>query len=593
VPRRIYISSTFKDLEQHRAAVHRQLRLAGYEVVAMEDYVATDERPVDKCLADVSACDTYVGIFAQRYGYVPAKDNSEQLSITELEYRKATAAGKPRFVFLLAEDAKWSRTFDDAVTRENDPARIAALRAELKTSHGTMFFETAEQLALQVTATLSREDKREPTLPSVAAARPDADPQFRDLGHSVFLAFAPQDARLAQAWAIAAAGCVEKPVLFSKAALFADGAAEWSALDASLTRCEAALVLLARPALDALRPRADAVARVLEVMKARVGDPRLLLCGVTAAELPPAWRSVQAVEAPTGEPAALGGGPAVAAVTEWLQQVLSPKGSRSVGLPISIMAMTAQEAMELKADPSRIGGELGEELQKQFEQVVTELAKAHVPWETRYGATRDAWQPFGPVADAHSMRAVVDEVVRSVNALAPAKLRQRSIRPQWYPFDPLVTPPGAAAPALLGAYEDVARTGCVLVVDELSLFEPRLLMAFTGSPFFNSAAVAMVTVSPFDPQPGPIAQVLEQRTQKRLVAAFQRYATKLDPHCELAIADERRLKRWLHASVPETVTRLRELQPARDRMEEFYQSQGLGLGGRTSGDYPWGGGSRT
>jgi hypothetical protein len=44
---------------------------------AMEDYVAADDRPVDRCLADVAACTVYVGIIAWRYGYVPAEGNSE------------------------------------------------------------------------------------------------------------------------------------------------------------------------------------------------------------------------------------------------------------------------------------------------------------------------------------------------------------------------------------------------------------------------------------------------------------------------------------------------------------------------------------
>ena len=79
----IYLSSTYEDLKEHREAVYRALRRLGHDVRAMEDYVATDQRPVDKCLADVAACDIYVGILAWRYGYVPADDNREGRSITE------------------------------------------------------------------------------------------------------------------------------------------------------------------------------------------------------------------------------------------------------------------------------------------------------------------------------------------------------------------------------------------------------------------------------------------------------------------------------------------------------------------------------
>ncbi len=52
----------------------------------MEDYVASDQRPVDDCLKDVAKSDIYVGIIAWRYGYIPPieHDNPNQLSITEL-----------------------------------------------------------------------------------------------------------------------------------------------------------------------------------------------------------------------------------------------------------------------------------------------------------------------------------------------------------------------------------------------------------------------------------------------------------------------------------------------------------------------------
>ena len=92
---RIYISSTYGDLKDYREKAYRVLRRLGHDVVAMEDYVATDQRPLAKCLADVAACDVYVGVFAHRYGYVPEEDNPDHRSITELEYRHAAALGIP------------------------------------------------------------------------------------------------------------------------------------------------------------------------------------------------------------------------------------------------------------------------------------------------------------------------------------------------------------------------------------------------------------------------------------------------------------------------------------------------------------------
>jgi hypothetical protein len=68
---RIYVSSTYEDLKAFREAADRVLQQLGHDVVAMEDYVAADIRPLQKCLADVTSCDAYLGLIGFRYGYVP------------------------------------------------------------------------------------------------------------------------------------------------------------------------------------------------------------------------------------------------------------------------------------------------------------------------------------------------------------------------------------------------------------------------------------------------------------------------------------------------------------------------------------------
>ena len=56
---RIYVSSTYNDLKDCREQVRIALRKMRHEDVAMEYYVAEDQRPVDKCLKDVESCDLY------------------------------------------------------------------------------------------------------------------------------------------------------------------------------------------------------------------------------------------------------------------------------------------------------------------------------------------------------------------------------------------------------------------------------------------------------------------------------------------------------------------------------------------------------
>jgi formylglycine-generating enzyme required for sulfatase activity len=158
----IYLSSTYEDLKDYRSAVFDALRKAGYEVLAMEDDVATDRRPVEKCLADVAEADVYVGLFGFRYGYVPPTehDNPDGLSITELELRHAEKLEKPCLTFVVSEDASWPRKFDDSRTdRENKGERINRLRDYLTTEETASFFSSPHELASLVQAALKQLEK--------------------------------------------------------------------------------------------------------------------------------------------------------------------------------------------------------------------------------------------------------------------------------------------------------------------------------------------------------------------------------------------------------------------------------------------------
>jgi Domain of unknown function (DUF4062) len=143
----IYLSSTYSDLKACRETVYHVLRHMRLDVIAMEDYVASDQRPLDKCLHDVEQCDLYIGIFAWRYGYIPP----EGKAITELEYRKALETGKPRLIFLLHEEAAWPLNATDMHSgKGNEGALIKNLRQELQQSELVSFFRTAEDLAALV-----------------------------------------------------------------------------------------------------------------------------------------------------------------------------------------------------------------------------------------------------------------------------------------------------------------------------------------------------------------------------------------------------------------------------------------------------------
>jgi hypothetical protein len=98
----VMISSTARDLPEHREQVRLARERAGFEPrEMMEHLTALDTDALDISLRMVDQADVYIGIFAYRYGYVP---DGQDLSITEMEYDRAVAKQKPRLIFFMHGD---------------------------------------------------------------------------------------------------------------------------------------------------------------------------------------------------------------------------------------------------------------------------------------------------------------------------------------------------------------------------------------------------------------------------------------------------------------------------------------------------------
>jgi hypothetical protein len=571
---KIYISSTFLDLKEYRAAAANQLAQEGHQVVAMETYVASDERPRDKVEADVAACDVYVGIFAWRYGYVPPHDNEQKLSITELEYRKACEAKKPRLVFLLDENTPWSPGYFDSNTGENDQgARIKALRAELATERSPARFTSPQDLAARLSPALHRELNK-------ANATANTSTYRRELTNSLLVCHARTDKTLASASAAHLQNDLGQPVLVAELPLaVSDGT--FDQVEAWSTSCWGGLFLVTKTSLPLLAA-APHLRFLLAQMRARLGDVAVLASGVTASDIPATWGFgadvIEIPEAPTDED--------LSKLRDWFQPVPPPE-SRLVGIPVSVLCMTAEEYAQLEVSPSLVGARLGTEAQARFDQVTSTLKAENVPWGQRYAAERHDWRPFGP--DRPTIRETVESIGKELATRKLTKLDQRLIKLQWYPFDVLLrkTPEDEL---MLDAFHRASKNGCIVLVDEMSLFHPGLNEAFRSSPFYNNPRVGLVTLSAFNPQVRLVDQLVDSEPQRTLRSAVDRFLRDCDPQCELAVSDPHRLRRWLHRSLPEAVNNLRAQRAIQSKMDDLFDELGVEPTRQTS--YVWAGGGR-
>lgn len=156
---RVYVASTHADLGAERGVVRRAVATLGHEVIAAEDYPATDSTPMQHAARQVADCDVFVCVVARRYGYIPpgADGNPRGLSSVELEYEEARRLGKPILVFLLHERGEWPTSQTDAQTGDGQRGTLVdRFRQRLKREQVVSYFNGPDDLAAAVGKAIAR-----------------------------------------------------------------------------------------------------------------------------------------------------------------------------------------------------------------------------------------------------------------------------------------------------------------------------------------------------------------------------------------------------------------------------------------------------
>ena len=111
----VFISSTFKDLKDHRREVWGALKRFDVTVRGMEEFGARTAGALETCLAEVEQSDVYVGIIAYRLGSI---DPGSDKPFTVLEYEKAAELKKEILIYMADDDAaSFPRALMDDDTR--------------------------------------------------------------------------------------------------------------------------------------------------------------------------------------------------------------------------------------------------------------------------------------------------------------------------------------------------------------------------------------------------------------------------------------------------------------------------------------------
>src|SRR6266849_1393640 len=143
------ISSTARDLPEHRGGIRDACERAGFEPRMMEKLPALDADAIEASLRLVDEADIYVGIFAYRYGHVP---DGYDISLTEMEYNHAVKRDIPRLIFFIHEHHPVTGRY---VETGPGAAKLTALKERIGKERVAGFFKSPGELRGEVIAALT------------------------------------------------------------------------------------------------------------------------------------------------------------------------------------------------------------------------------------------------------------------------------------------------------------------------------------------------------------------------------------------------------------------------------------------------------
>ena len=145
---KIFLSSTYDDLRQYRASAAQAIERLGQYGVRMEVFGARPDDATGVSLDEVDASDAFLGIYAHKYGYVPA---GSSISITEQEFNLAQERKKPTFCFLVDDEFPWSPKL---IEPEPAQSKLKLFKQRISITVVRDTFTTPDDLAYKVASSL-------------------------------------------------------------------------------------------------------------------------------------------------------------------------------------------------------------------------------------------------------------------------------------------------------------------------------------------------------------------------------------------------------------------------------------------------------
>jgi hypothetical protein len=243
----------------------------------------------------------------------------------------------------------------------------------------------------------------------------------------------------------------------------------------------------------------------------------------------------------------------------------------SILVPFVVVAMNVQQASDLINGEVLQSGEVTESEYLSFQEISGHFREDEIGrWISHYAEEPDNWRPH--THPESTIQEIVADVTATLNQ-TPSHLDSMAL--------PFVTLQSYTAQFFAEdediqeiAWRELASSGCILIVDAVSLFHPTVNRAFSDSQLASKDKVAVLILSPINPCDSAVHQLLEKEIRIRSRLAFARFHRNLDRMCEIGVGDLRALKRWLFAVLPEAAQTIHEPRANPSRMEQLMQMRG-------------------
>jgi hypothetical protein len=401
---------------------------------------------------------------------------------------------------------------------------------------------------------------------------PDPESQLKD----VFLSYSTADQRLIDR--IRVRLDEDRISYFFAPADIEHGANFVSALDSGLNGTQVLLAFISKASLRSFWAQQEWAARLVQMSTDR--SRRLipvLLPETSLEELPPLLRPMNALDfrhLSLGEPA--GFTTAVDRLVHAIRDELPDPSIATLRAAFVVCAMTDRELAEC-LDGSVFEDPRVAPIEKQrFADLCAGLAEHGIDdLRPYYRPARDRWRPI--ILPPHEreednhIRATIGTIVARLNDEFRRSLHGKPVlHPQFFSTDFL----GEDAQWRQRTWDELGRLGCVLVIDAVSMYHPRLARRLSESEFGSNPKASIVVVSPLGPDPRPWSLRIETELGERLQRAFDRYQAKLDAMCEFGVGSARALHRWLFSTLPQAVTAFDQADPdLRTSMREMMREE--------------------